>query len=364
MRKLIGCLALAGCASQGAPPGGPPDAEAPVLVAVTPDSGSVSVKRDAAVFRFDEVVSERPANATTLGDLFVISPRQGAPKVSWHRSEVAVKPRRGWLPNTTYTVTMLPGIADLRGNVRNTGASTFFSTGAAVDKSTISGRVYDLLTGSPVNGALVEARSGNDTTVSWLARADTGGAFSLSHLPPRAFSLRAYVDKNKNFGADPDEPADTASAALTESASLDFFVAVSDSAAPRLASAAATDSLTLSVAFDRPADSASAVNSANYILSASDSTTVAIRSVAAPARDTARKRPPAARKLPVGGVTITLAAPLSSKKVYRLRAAGVRGMLGQSAPSEMAITSPATPARPLLPPNLPGGAVPMPIKRD
>jgi len=103
------------------------------------------------------VVTERPQGVTNLGDLFVVSPRQGAPNVSWHREEISVKPRKGWLPNTTYTVTMLPGIADLRGNVRNTGAATFFSTGPAIDNGAIVGSVYDLVTGATVAGALVEA---------------------------------------------------------------------------------------------------------------------------------------------------------------------------------------------------------------
>ena len=367
MRKLIICLGAVACASQGAPPGGPPDTQAPQLLSVSPDSGTVSVKTKAVVFRFDEVISERPPAATTLGDLFIVSPRQGAPNVAWHRSEVDVKPRKGWLPNTTYTVTLLPGVADLRGNVRNTGASTFFSTGPAVDRSTISGTVYDLLSGLPATGAIIEARSMSDTTVSWITRADTTGAYRLTHLPARAFSLRADIDRNKNFGADPDDPVDTLGATASEILTADFFVAVRDSVAPRLASAVASDSVTLTVAFDRPADSTSATDRANYFVTGSDSSAVPIASVHASPRDTTRKRPATARALPVGGVTIELSAPLAAKKSYRLRAIGIRGMLGQSAPSEAAV-SPRPAAAPLpkspLPLNLPGGAVPMPIKHD
>lgn len=366
MRRLIGCVLLCGCASQGAPPGGPPDTQAPVLLSVTPDSGSTSVKRNSILFRFDETVSERPAGVTNLGDLFVVSPRQGAPNVSWHRSEIEVKPRRGLRPNTTYTVTLLPGIADLRGNVRNTGASTFFSTGPAIDQSVVTGVVYDLLTGAPVKGAVVEARSRPDTTVSWLERADSSGFYRLAHLPPRSFLVRAYVDRNKNFGADPGEPTDSSTIALTDSAHADFFVAVRDSAPPRLASALATDSVTLSVSFDRPSDSASALTAANYTLTASDSSSISIFAVLAPPRDTTRKRPVTTRALPLGSATIKLGTPLNAKKIYHLRAVGVRGMLGQSTPSEIRVGEAAPPAAriPPPPPNLPGGAVPIPIKHE
>lgn len=367
MRRLIACVILCGCASQGMPPGGPPDTEAPKLLAVTPDSGRTLVKGGAAVFEFDEVVSERPPALTTLGDLFVVSPRQGAPNVAWHRHSITVKPRKGWLPNTTYTVTMLPGLADLRGNVKNTGATTFFSTGATIDRGMISGAVADLVSGTFASGAVIEARSGRDTTISWMARTDSAGSFRLAHLPPGTFSVRAYVDKNKNFAADPDEPIDTATVVVTDSASADFFVAARDSVAPRIVSALVTDSVTITVAFDRPADSTSAVTPTNYSVIALDSSLVPVSSIKPAARDTSLRRIHANRPLPVSAVVLALARPLSEKVQYRLRAVGIRGLIGQTMPSEAPLVRApvAQPdlKRPPPPPNLPGGAVPLPIKK-
>jgi hypothetical protein len=350
------------------PPGGPPDTEAPKLLAVTPDSGRTLVKVNAAVFEFDEVVSERPPGVTTLGDLFVVSPRQGAPNVAWHRSSITVKPRKGWLPNTTYTVTMLPGLSDLRGNVKNTGVSTFFSTGTTIDRGTLTGSVADLAAGTVASGAVIEARSGRDTTVSWMGRTDSSGAFRLAHLPPRTFLIRAYVDKNKNFAADPDEPVDTATVTVSDSASADFFVAARDSVAPKLASAVVSDSVTITAAFDRPANSASAVTAANYTLIGQDSSLVPIVAVKPAPRDSALKRFRATRALPVSAVVITIGRPLSEKAQYRLRAVGIHGLVGQTMPSETPLRRAAAgePAvkRPPPPPNLPGGAVPIPIKHD
>ena len=367
MRKLIACAVLCGCASQGVPPGGPPDTQAPILISVSPDSGRTAVKDGSAVFRFDEVVSEHPAGATTIGDLFLVSPRKGVPDVSWHREEIRVKPRRGWLPNTTYTLSLLPGISDLRGNVKNTGGSTFFSTGPAIDNGVISGSVYDLISGSAASGALVEARTGADTSVSWIARADTAGSFRLAHLPRKSFTVRAYIDKNRNFGADPDEPVDTATVTAADSAAADFFVVLRDSVAPRVISANVKDSVTLNVSFDRASDSAAATAAANYTVTGSDSSSIPVVAVTLPARDTTRKHPPATRPMPVVAVTLSLGRPLSEKVRYRLRAAGVRGLLGQSLPSEIVIGRPTEGQpvkRPPPPPNLPGGAVPIPIKHD
>lgn len=370
MRKLIALFALCGCASQGIPPGGPPDTQAPKIVGITPDSGATRVKGGSVVFRFDEVVSERPSGATTLGDVFVVSPRHGVPNVSWHRAEVRVKPRRGWLPNTTYTVTQLPGIGDLRGNVKNTRSSTFFSTGAVIDNASISGSVYDLLSGAPTAGSLIEARTGADTTVSWVATADSLGAFRLAHLPAKSFSVRAYVDRNHNFGLDPDEAYDTATVSSGDSASANFFLVVRDSVAPRLTSAIATDSVSITATFDRPSDSASALDPAAYTVIGTDSAKIPILSVKLPPRDTTRARIKLNRPMPAISVRITLASPLPEKKVFRLRAIGIRGLLGKTLPTEIVITPPAANTapgrRPVPPPpsNLPGGAVPIPIKHE
>src|SRR4029079_5166222 len=130
----VAALTIA-CASPGMPPGGPADTEAPQIVKIVPDSAKTGTSPKEVIFRFDEVVSERPAGATSLAGLFLISPTDGQPRVDWHRDEISVRPRRRWRENTAYTITLLPGLADLRGNARNTGAMTMFSTGAAIPSS-------------------------------------------------------------------------------------------------------------------------------------------------------------------------------------------------------------------------------------
>ena len=115
-RLIFASAAMVGCASQGIPPGGPPDVTPPVLISVTPDSGTVHVSPSSVTFRFDEVVSERPRGAPSLDQLVLISPSDGPPSVDWRRDRLVVKSRHGWRPNTAYSVTVLPGLTDLRGN--------------------------------------------------------------------------------------------------------------------------------------------------------------------------------------------------------------------------------------------------------
>src|SRR4051812_45548141 len=70
-------ILLAGCASPGVPPGGPVDTQAPQIVRIIPDSAKTGTTPPQVVFRFDEVVSERPSGVPSLSALFLISPRDG-----------------------------------------------------------------------------------------------------------------------------------------------------------------------------------------------------------------------------------------------------------------------------------------------
>lgn len=378
-------LASTACASPGMPPGGPPDVAAPQLIAVAPDTGRTGTKPKEVIFRFDEVVAERPPGVTTLADLFLISPRDGTPDVSWHREEIAVRPRRGWRPNTTYTVTMLRGLADLRGNVRNTGASTFFSTGPSIPRTHVTGRVFDWVAGTPAAGSLVEALVPPDTTHAYVAVADSSGQFSLEHLAAGRYMVRAFVDRNRNRGIDPGESWDSVTVDLTDSTATELLVFAHDSLPPRIRDVAAIDSLSLRVTFDKPVDPQQSLTSANFIVIGPDSATVPIAGVgpvpkdtiATPApspavqsrpparvpRDTSTKtRPVMSRPAPIASVLIRLERPLVPKSVYRIRAIGLRGLLGQSGDSERAYTVPApAPPAPAKSTPPPAGTTPPPV---
>ncbi len=390
------------------PPGGPIDVAAPVIVSITPDTGSVGVKPKEVVFQFDEVVAERPPAVTTLADLFLISPRDGVPDASWHRSAIGVKPSRGWRANTPYTVIMMKGVADLRGNIRNTGASTFFSTGTAVPRTRIAGTVFDWLTGTPASGALIESFVPPDTLHPYVALADSLGGFVIEHVVPARYTVRAYMDRNKNLGIDPSEPWDSVGVTLTDSMRTTLVIFVHDTVPPRIRDVRVLDSLRLSVSFDKPVDPTQTLGVTNFAVVAPDSSRVPIVSAGPPAKDTTAPTNPAAganppsganpvsggnpptranpvtrpgarraptpsqrdtslaanpvmpRPLPISEVVIKLQHPLTSKIIYHIRAIGIRGLTGRIGDSEHSYTAPA-PAPPPLPATKPG-AVP-PVKK-
>ncbi len=335
------------------PPGGPPDIAAPQLVAIVPDSGALGVSPKEVIFRFDEVVSERPAGATTLDDLFMISPRDGTPVASWHRQAIGVRPRRGWRPNTPYTVILLRGIADLRGNVRNTGASTFFSTGKTIPHTRLTGRAFDWVAGTPASGALVEAFVRPDSLHPYIGLVDSTGSFAIERLPPGTYTVRAYLDRNRNLGIDPGEPWDSVSANVTDSASATLLMFAHDTLPPRIRDLSLIDSGSVRVVFDKPVDPAQKLSAANFSVIGPDSVPIPITSVGAPNRDTSARvnpalgvvaqpaaqapprrdttnavRPMMPRPSPIAETVLNLGRPLAPRTTYRVRAIGIRGLLG------------------------------------
>jgi hypothetical protein len=274
-RRLLGSLlAVAACASPGMPPGGPPDAELPVLVRMLPDSNAVNVRVPAVVLRFNEVVSERSsataaagrgpttpgaaasmgggsAGAAGLAGLLVLSPSDGRDEVIWRREALELRPRRGFRPNTAYRVTLLPGLADLRGNRVTEPFSFVFSTGGAIPTGVISGVVFDWTTGKPAANALVEVFIAPDSSFRWSARADSLGQFRIGELTPGTYELRTWVDANNDRRVSFREISDTAQVTLADTASRELYAYVRDTVPARLEAVELLDSTAIRFRVDR-----------------------------------------------------------------------------------------------------------------
>lgn len=391
MKKLAAslmALALSACASPGTPPGGPVDTQAPQIVRIVPDSAKTGVRPREVIFQFNETVNERPTGAASLSALFLISPRNGEARADWHRSAVAVHPERGFRENTTYTINMLPGISDLRGNTRNTGAATVFSTGSTIAGSSIMGTLFNWVEGRTVPRGIVEARPVTDTTTVYVTVTDSIGDFTLRNIPNERYRVRGFQDDNNNRGIDPREPFDTLITTVTDSARVELDAFVHDSVGTRLSSIIVKDSVTLELVFDNPLSVTTLPTPASIrIRSASDSTEVIpVLSVTPPPVDTipALPRPPAgavtppavapipaaaaaaaaaltrkpSRPVPLRSLQAKLSKPLRPKVTYRVRASDVQNLLGVAKTSERDAILPV-PAAPPAPNPVPG-AVPPP----
>lgn len=377
-------LALFACASPGVPPGGPERHTPPAITRIQPDTNSVGVRGKEFVIHFDEVISEHPAGATTLGDLVLISPRNGQPVVDWHRSSLSIRPRRGWRANTAYTVTVLPGIADLRGNVRTTPTVVTFSTGPSIPNTSIRGTMFDWLSGLPIGGGMVEVRPQTDTSVVYVTASDSIGHYRLVGLPPARYQVRGYADGNRNRGLDPGEAFDTTRVDLADSLNLEILAFAHDSTGPKLGTVTVQDSVTLRANFDTPIDPRVPLTPAMFTLTAPDSSHIAIASVKVMQQDTTHPAPVAAppptapsvipvpqrrappkivlpkptRPLLVRDVIIVASKPLQAGATYRLDALNAMGPTGRKLSSSQTFTVPkpekpatpsASPAKPAAP---------------
>ncbi|HEV2641218.1 MAG TPA: Ig-like domain-containing protein [Candidatus Elarobacter sp.] len=373
--RATGALALllvAACASPGVPPGGPERHTPPMITRIEPDTNMVNVRGSEFVIHFDEVISERPAGATTLEDIVLISPRDGAPAVDWHRTSISLHPSKGWRANTAYTVTLLPGIADLRGNVRATPTQVTFSTGPTIPSTQVRGIVFDWLTGAPVAVGIVELRPATDTSLAYVAATDTLGHFTLRGLRAGSFRVRGFLDQNRNRGLDPGEPFDTVTKTLADSLSLELYVFAHDSLGPRLGSVTVQDSVTLHANFDSPLDPRVPLDPARFVLVGPDSARIALRVVRPATVDTTTAKPAAPppravtpsavpipqprvvpprvlpkpnRPLLFRDVIIVTATPLRRGATYRLQVIAATGPTGKTLTSERTFQIPALPPR-------------------
>ena len=386
MRRLIALpfVLAAGCASAGAPPGGPDDHAPPQIVMVSPDSGKTNVHPKEVEFRFDEVVSDRPVGATNLDQLFLISPRTsgGAADVSWHRSRITVKPRRGFRPNTTYRITMLPGIVDLRGNVRHEGASVLFSTGAGFPPYSIPGRVFDWAAQKVASGVYVEAISRADTNIAYLTATDSTGQFDLGPLEAGSYTVRALMDQNANRTLDRNEKWDTTTVTVTTARPMiELDVIERDSLAAVFQTISVDDSVTIRVLFDKPLDPAIPLQAGLIQIQRADSSQLTVAKVqwlaafdqarqaqladSVRRADTTQARAPAARPpaapvpTPAGPrapppppkpkappperavvVTLSPTTPLVPGATYRIAAHDLRNLVGKSTEIRRTFTAP------------------------
>lgn len=235
------------------PPGGPPDFDPPILLGVTPDSGTVADSLvDHLVFQFDEVVSEQSGGG--IENLFELYPQTPEPieqvDVDWRRNSVAVRPVGGWKPNLVYQVTLLPGVADLRNNRIEESRTVIFSTGGPIPDTRVSGILLDWENGTVGVGALVQAMLLPDS-LTYSTTADSVGEYVLTALPVGTYMLTGAVAANRNRRRERLEPFDTATVTVDGQSEHVFWAVTQDTTGPQLRSAESLDSITIRLLFNQ-----------------------------------------------------------------------------------------------------------------
>ncbi len=294
----LACAGGAGCASQGDPPGGPPDTAPPQIMTVRPDSGAVlpNLKGD-VVIQFNEVIDEMPGSSggasgiSGLAKLVTLSPVAGDVKVSWHRSAIHLHPNEGWQRGRVYRLELFPGITDLRHNIMKQGRTIVFSTGPALPHAAISGTALAWVEQRALTQGLILAALRPDT-VPYVTYSDSAGNFTLTGIPPGNYVVYAVADQNNNRRIDRREAYDSANVHVDSVATAVLWTFAHDTAGPRLHAATLVDSLALRLEFNAALDPATRLDtSAVHVFLLPDTAPVPVTGIyAAAAYDSARAR--------------------------------------------------------------------------
>ena len=289
---LAAALVLWACANVSDPPGGPPDAAAPLIVAVTPESGTVMPEfRGAAEIQFDEVVDEMPGSGggsggnapAGLANLVQLSPVAGPVRITWHRTSIRIRPKEGWRPNRVYRLELLPGVMDLRRNKITEHRTIIFSTGPAIPHATLTGTVLQWVEQRPLAGGIIEAVPRGDS-VGYVTATDSSGAFTLSGIPAGDYVVYALQDRDNDRQRDLRELWDSSTVRIDSSASTILWPFARDTAGPRLRQADRADSLSIRITFTQALDPAQTLALSQIdVLALPDSTPRTIQAVLTPA---------------------------------------------------------------------------------
>jgi hypothetical protein len=298
---LTALSALTACARIEPPPGGPPDAAPPRLIATRPDSfASLRAFKGVAEFQFDEVISEggtpnRGEGTGGLEKLVILSPTTRIPEVSWRRNRITVRPREGWRPNRVYRVELLPGVTDLRNNRSPDGAVLTFTTGAPRPQNTLRGTVVDWSSSRPAVSALVVATLLPDS-LPYRGVADSSGRFSLGPLPGGDYLVTGVLDQDQDQLQDSREAYGSARVPRGRSDVGELWAFVHDTTPPRIQTVAADDSVSATVTFSQKLDPRQRLTPKDVRLRLlPDSVPVAVASILPkPVDDSLHRRAPAA----------------------------------------------------------------------
>ncbi|MES3033864.1 MAG: Ig-like domain-containing protein [Gemmatimonadota bacterium] len=399
----IAVLALASaCASPGLPPGGPTLSSFPRVIATLPDSSAVNVRPGKVLVRYDDVIGEQ-VGGQPLSRIVLLSPWDGEPKVEWRRTGMTIAPRKGWRTNTAYTITILPGVNDLKGTPSPYGYVLRFSTGATIPQAVLRGVAFDWVANRALPRATIQAISTTDTTLVHVTVADSTGRYELGTLPPGSYLVRAIDEKTPNRTLDLREAWDTATVTLTDSVRTDLYVFVHDTIAPRISDLRQADSVTIGLTFDKPLRPGVPIPVTAVRVVKADSSVVEIESVMTLAEervqqaradsirlaaDTTTRRPgaepPAARRTidptrrrdtvvtvpppeperapPATELVVKLRAPLQPATTYRVTVSGVRNLLDREGTSTrlLIVPRPAPPDSTRRPPAAAGDSTARP----
>lgn len=200
-------LASSGCANQIGPSGGPMDVEGPQIVATWPAPFTTNFRGDRIEFSFDEYIDQR-----SFEESIFISPSVIDYEFEWSGRVVELIFLEPLRDSTTYVITVGTDVVDLESTRRNRMTEAFtmaVSTGPAIDRGLLAGRVYPLKPSDEVSGIMIlayhlggvrpDTLNPLTTTATYATQTGRDGTFRLPHIRLGPYRLLAIRDEFRNL---------------------------------------------------------------------------------------------------------------------------------------------------------------------
>lgn len=206
---LLCASLLVSCAGQVPPSGGPVDTIPPEIVSVYPAPNTTFFTGQTIAIEFSEYVDRR-----SLEESVFISPFVGPLEFDWSGTEVEISFSEALREKTTYVVSIGTDVVDTRNKNRMAAAFTLaFSTGAEIDRGSITGTAYPAKRSDPLSGIMIwaynldlvdrDTLNPRSSRPDYITQSGKGGGFSLKHLAFGEYRVFAVRDEYKNLLYDP-----------------------------------------------------------------------------------------------------------------------------------------------------------------
>lgn len=200
-------LILAGCASTGAPSGGPKDIKPPVMdTLLSTKNRQLNFKPRTLTFHFDEFIEVRDASKQVL----VSPPLSYIPTVKHRGKKVtfSFNEKEVLRDNATYTINFGEAIVDFHEGNKLNNFTFVFATGDVMDSLVLKGKINNALTQEAETDMVVFLYDDlRDSIVRkekpfYSSKPNKDGYFEFTNIKSDTFRLFAIKDENLNFRYD------------------------------------------------------------------------------------------------------------------------------------------------------------------
>jgi len=333
-------IALAACASEGFPPGGPEDLAAPVLLETDPAHRAVNAAPDQAItLTFDEVIDDRQLGE--LARIVRVNPDDPQFDIELDENVITLAPEEPLHLDLTYSVTVLPGIRDRSGNASVQPQSILFSVGGEVPitLSVVRARILDA-SGEPAAGALYRLEN-TATEFGYTMTADSQGEIQAEAVAYGPYVATAWIERVRPDGWQmTEEPGARDTFELSEASrayEVTYRIAVVDTTAPIVTAVTTPESRLLRVTVDDVIPEAASLIPARIgVYEAAPDVDPDAELDSIPVDRQRFRRIAVVRAVRAGAneIQVETAEPLERDRVHRLELIGVENATGVAATAE------------------------------